>query len=207
MIEAVIFDADGVLVCPQRIWSQQLEHHYHLDSRAVAEFIFIGEFQNCLVGQADLKEVLPPVLEQLNWTRGVEVFVLEWLECEYTVDTALLERITQIRASGVPCYLATNQERYRTAYLEREMGLGVALDGIFSSSTLGFRKPSLEYYHAVQNQLELEGSEILFWDDTLKNVEAAYALNWNAELYTSLEGFDEQMQNLGLLESVFKPFS
>ena len=87
------------------------------------------------------------------------------------------------------------------------MGLGVALDGIFSSSTLGFRKPSLEYYHAVQNQLELEGSEILFWDDTLKNVEAAYALNWNAELYTSLEGFDEQMQNLGLLESVFTPFS
>ena len=207
MIRAVIFDADGVIVSPLRFWANHLEKAHAIDPAPFVEFIFHGDFQKCLIGQADLKEVLPPVLEQLNWTRGVDVFIGEWLEAEHAVDLDLLERIALLRASGIRCYLATNQEKYRTIYLEREMGLGVALDGIFSSSTLGFRKPSLEYYHAVQNQLELEGSEILFWDDTLKNVEAAYALNWNAELYTSLEGFDEQMQNLGLLESVFKPFS
>ena len=201
MVRAVVFDADGVLVRPQRIWSQQLKRHYHLDPRAFVEFIFHGEFQKCLIGQADLKGVLPPVLEQLNWTRGVEVFVREWLETEHAVDAVLLEHIAQIRASGVLCYLATNQERYRTAHLEREMGLGAALDGIFSSSTLGFRKPSLEYYHAVQTRLELGGPEILFWDDTLKNVEAARALSWNAELYTSLEGFEVEMRSRGLLKT------
>jgi len=200
VVRAVILDADSVLVRPERIWSQQLEHQYRLNPRAFTEFIFHGEFQNCLIGRADLKEVLSPVLEQLYWTRGAEVFIREWLESEHALDAALLEHIAQIRASGIPCYLATNQERYRTAYLEREMGLGAVLDGIFSSSTLGFRKPSLEYYQAIQTQLELGGSQILFWDDTLKNVEAARAAGWNAELYTSLEGFETVIRAYSLLE-------
>jgi len=205
VVKVVIFDADGVVVRPQRIWSQQLEHHYSLDPRAFVEFIFHGDFQKCLIGQADLKEMLLPVLERLNWTRGVEVFIREWLECEHAVDAVLLERIAQIRAAGVPCCLATNQERYRTAYLEREMGLGAVLDGIFSSSRLGFRKPDPEYYHAIQTRLECSGSQILFWDDTLRNVEAARAARWNAELYTSLEGFEVEMRSRGLLEAARCP--
>ena len=70
MIRAVIFDADGVIVSPLRFWANQLEKAHAIDPAPFVEFIFHGDFQKCLIGQADLKEVLPPVLGRLNWTRG-----------------------------------------------------------------------------------------------------------------------------------------
>jgi putative hydrolase of the HAD superfamily len=63
------------------------------------------------------------------------------------------------------------------------------------SSDLGFRKPDLGFYKAVQDKIQVPASEILFWDDSLENVTAAREAGWKAEVFTNLEQFDQLMKH------------
>lgn len=60
MIDAVLFDVDGVLVHPWR-FRDLLTRKYGIAPATTAPF-FRGTFESCVVGQADLLGVLPPFL-------------------------------------------------------------------------------------------------------------------------------------------------
>ncbi len=110
----------------------------------------------------------------------------------------LLEQIQILRSQGIPFYLGTNQERNRANYMKLEMGFSSTLDGVFASSDLGFRKPDLGFYTALQNKIQIPASEILFWDDSLENVTAARGAGWNAEVFTGLEEFEITLKKCGI---------
>ncbi len=140
-----------------------------------------------------------PLLKRWGVRVSPDRFLREWLEHEHFVDTGLLSRIQDFRAAGIRCYLGTNQERNRAAYLRDEMGLGAALDGVFASCDLGARKPDAAFYQSVQAQLMTPADEILLWDDAPENVSAAKAAGWRAELYTTLPRFETRVQASKLL--------
>lgn len=60
-------------------------------------------------------------------------------------------------------------------------------DYVFLSFKLGIRKPARELFEKVQEQLSFKKEDILFIDDTEKNVEAAKEFGWNAFQATGLE--------------------
>jgi HAD superfamily hydrolase (TIGR01509 family) len=197
---AMVFDADGVIVTPKTWFVAPAERVHGVPEAEFMAFIR-GEFMRCTTGELELLEVLPTYLERWNVRVSTAEFVRQWLEHENAVDQRMLERIQKIRAAGTPCYLGTNQERNRAAYMKFDMGLEVALDGIFASSDFGVRKPDPEFYCRVQNALGLEAQDILFWDDSSANVEAARAVGWQAELFTTVAQFDQQLNarlNVGL---------
>ncbi|NJK43486.1 MAG: HAD-IA family hydrolase [Pleurocapsa sp. SU_196_0] len=191
-IRAMVFDADGVIVRPRTWFVHAAERTYRIPRAEFMGFIH-GDFKRCTTGELELSEVLPPLLERWQVNVGVDAFIRQWLIHEHALDINLLERIARIRARGMPCYLGTNQERHRAAYMRRDMGLQDALDGVFASSDLGVRKPDAAFYERVQEALHLEPHQILFWDDAAQNVEAARAVGWQAELYTGLRGFDQHL--------------
>jgi hypothetical protein len=45
-----------------------------------------------------------------------------WFEVENAVDTRVIGVIRVLQRAGLTCYLATNQERYRAAYMKTVMG-------------------------------------------------------------------------------------
>jgi len=59
-----------------------------------------------------------------------------------------------------------------------------AFDRIFVSSELGFRKPERAAFDAVSDTIEVAPRNILFFDDTLENVEGARRAALNAVLVT-----------------------
>src|SRR6266699_6685441 len=64
------------------------------------------------------------------------------------------------------CDLATNQEKYRTAYLLDQMGFERQFDGIFSSVYVGYMKHDTAFFEHVLRELkDVKPQEILFWDD------------------------------------------
>jgi putative hydrolase of the HAD superfamily len=77
--------------------------------------------------------------------------------------------------------------------MRKEMGFTEVFDRLFFSCEVGYQKPELAYFHAIQQSLALEPQELLFWDDYLKNVDAARECGWQAELYITFEEFEERM--------------
>ena len=186
----MIFDADGVLVRPESWFVTPAQTRYGIPKTEFMAFIH-GDFKRCTTGEIRLEAVLPEYLERWRVQTNVPAFIREWLEHERNIDHDLLETIQRIREAGIRCYLGTNQEHHRAGYMKREMGLEDALDGVFASCEVGARKPDAAFYQRVQTRLGLEPHEILFWDDVLVNVDAARAIGWHAEVFTSTRDFDD----------------
>ena len=186
MVQAVLFDVDGVLVHPWRFRSH-LAHDHGITPDMTASF-FAGPFVRCVEGQADVLEVLPPFLAVWGWPGSSEDFVARWLSVENAPDEAVLSVVADIRRSGVPCFVASTQERRRARYLAVEMRFDQLFDGLFFSCDVGVEKPNERFFKTVAHRLGRSGTELLFIDDTLTNVEGARAAGWLAEQFSSAEG-------------------
>ena len=78
--------------------------------------------------------------------------------------------------------------------MRTEMEFGEIFDELFFSCDLSYVKPEKEYYLAVQKKLGAAPEEILFWDDSRKQVEGARACGWQAEQFTDYETFRKRLK-------------
>ncbi len=117
MINALVFDVDGVLV-EYKVFASVLERKYGISREMTAPF-FHGPFEDCVLGQADLSEALPDYLVKWNWPGSLEKFIHTWFEADSRINEQMLHFIRAMRAGGRRCYIASTQERQRVAYLER----------------------------------------------------------------------------------------
>ena len=70
--------------------------------------------------------------------------------------------------------------------LDAQVGLD-NYDYVFLSFELGCQKPDSKIYDIVSEKLPFESKDILFIDDSLKNIEEAKRHGWNTLLATGLE--------------------
>ena len=181
MIEAVVFDVDGVLV-RSGAFGQQLRRQLGVPSKALDEF-WKGPFALCSLGLADLKQEVEPFLERWGYRGSVEDCLQNWFEADSTNNSDVLDEVERLRRRGVPCHIASTQERYRAAYLADTLGLANQFDRLFFSCHLGMKKPQLEFYEYVVSELGTSPATLLLIDDQQANVEAARIAGWSAELY------------------------
>lgn len=201
MIKAIIFDVDGVLVNAEK-FSIQLEKEYGISTEKVSPF-FMGEFQSCLLGKADLKDVIEPYLAEWGWKGSVDDFLQFWFKSEHKIDEEVLNIVKHLKKSAL-VFIATNQEKHRTSYLSKEMGFGEVFERIYPSAKIGCLKESPNFFHLMVEDIQehfssdVKHNEILFFDDTEKNVKAAEKAGLNAYLYTDIETFKEKLAGLNL---------
>ena len=189
-IQAVVFDADGVLVFPDR-FSEHLTREHQITQEATRAF-FQGKFHDCLLGSADLTELLPPLLKEWGWQGSAEEFMQLWFSVEDAVDGRVLEWVKTLRNAGFVCCLASNQEPHRAKYMQEVMGFSTHFDHLFFSGVLGMKKPDARFYEAIETALKLSGDQIAFWDDSPSHIDTAKRRGWQAELYTNYEEFQRQ---------------
>ncbi len=200
-IKAILIDVDGVLVQTYFDGKKQFqsanyfEKEYGINPEESAEF-YKQDFLDCITGKADFKDRIKPYLEKWGWSKSVDEYVQEWINSEDNFYPNNLETLKKIRNLGIKVYLTTQQEKYKTEFLENR--LKDYIDGIFSSCDIGYQKHKPEFWNAVLDQLDLQKDEFVFIDDTEKNIEIAKTFGINTVLY-------DEVKNT--LENLFFPSS
>lgn len=193
MVKAIIFDIDGVLINGE-LFSTILERDYGISRERTLPF-FSGIFQECLTGQADLKQELNVLLKEWGWKKTTEEFLTYWFTSQQNIDKDLLAYIEQLKKQGINMYVATNQEKYRTDYLWNSLGFSKIFKAMFSSAHLGHRKHERKFFEKMLEQIkDVKKSEVLLWDDTQINIDVAKAYGIHGEFYHSFEEFKQTME-------------
>lgn len=143
-VKTFVFDADGV-VCVAGTFTQALERHHGIPKERLLPF-FRGVFRECIIGARDLMDELKPRLSEWGWRGSPDEFLRFWFSQEHIICQDVMDCVCALRQRGHTCLLGTNQERYRTSYLRREMKLNDEFDGIYPSCELGSAKPSPEFF-------------------------------------------------------------
>ena len=140
MIQAVIFDFDGMLTHGPR-FSEHYSKEHGISIDEMTPF-FVGPFIDCLVGKADLKDELQKGwLEKWNWTHSADELLKYWFSVGDRLDQNVFDSVGKLRSNGLICVLATNQEKYRTDHLSETFGYNKAFDKVFSSAYTGLKSP------------------------------------------------------------------
>ena len=196
MTKVVLFDLDGiVMVGRKEYFSARYAREHGVPQEDVNEF-FEGQFKRCSFGQCDLKEEILPYLQKWKWPGTVDGFIQEWFSAESTVDNRVLGIIDALRKSGRMCYVASRQEKHRMQYLWDQVGLSHHFDGTFCTCDIGFDKSQREYWDCVIAALGLPPEEIMFFDDTQKNVDMAKEMGIDAHFYDGIHVLEHYARGL-----------
>jgi putative hydrolase of the HAD superfamily len=182
-VEAVLFDADGVVQRPTADRQAQWRALLGSADDAVGKFksdIFAAE-RPCHDGRGDFLPALRQVLVKWNCVGSVDAALRAWTAIE--VDRPIRDLIAEVRASGVPCHLASNQEPYRARHMSDVLDYRSVFDRLFYSCELGCSKPDPDYFRVVLGALEVPPQNVLFIDDMEANVEAARGVGIRAEVF------------------------
>lgn len=195
-MKVLLLDCDGVIITGKR-FIEVRETELGISSKK-ADAFFMKMFQQCLIGKADLKKEIAPYLAEWGWEKSLDEFIQRWFAAESDVDTRMLHYVQELRQQGARCYIATNQEKYRMHYLKDVLHLNTAVDGIFTSCEIGFKKTSQEFFQYVLHALPVgtQPTDIVFWDDSWRHVTVANAVGIHAELYTTFEDFTQKMTRI-----------
>jgi len=187
-VAAVLWDADGVLQDVPDGWEATMRPAVgHLVDDLDAFIAEAVEMERpALRGDDRWVEILPRLLERWGIPEAYDAALKVWLTIEPVEDARALVR--QVRDGGVPCYLATNQDEHRGRFMHETLGYGDLLDGEFYSYELRAAKPEPAYFEAILARIRLPADEVLFVDDSSRNVEAARTVGLRAEHWHSSHG-------------------
>jgi len=182
-VEAILFDADGVVQRPTADRQAQWRALVGGIDEAVKPFkldIFTVE-RPCHDGTGDFVSALSGVLARWKCRGSVDDALRAWTAIE--VDQAVMDLIAKVRASGVPCHLATNQEPYRARHMRQALEYGRAFDRLFFSCEMGCSKPDPAFFTMIIQSLNLAPDTVLFIDDMEANIAAAESVGIRSELF------------------------
>src|SRR5262245_24406491 len=171
-IQAILFDADGVLQRPAALrrdaWKQLLGADLDVDAFVAA--VFDAE-RHAVAGGFDFIAAFAELLVRWHCQGDIEDGLRAWTMIE--PDAEVVQLVQALRQRNLTCCLATNQEPYRASFMSQQLGYRGLFDREFYSCYMGVAKPAPEYFHSIVGELGVSAADVLFLDDRDDNIMAA----------------------------------
>ena len=180
MYKALLFDIDGVLLIHKQLFIDEISKTLNDEAYTILHMFNDEEINiKCDKGECDPLVEIKPYLQKAGWKQGVE----EYLEKEYSfeergIDYSLLSMIAEINNRKMKCFIGSNQNYHRKAFLIEKMRLNEIVEESYFSCDLGSAKPETAYWENAFSRMKekissLMPQEVLFFDDKRENVDSA----------------------------------
>ena len=187
-VKVIAWDFDGVLnnniENGRFVWSRTFERDLGLPLADFHTYLFHGRFQQAMVGDADLKDLISDWLKTHDTAHSADDILDYWFARDALTDAQMLSCLKQVNIRGRRNIIATNNEVYRANYIEHDMGFSQHVDQIFAAGRMRIAKPSLDYFKHIEQALRLPPSAFLLIDDMAENIDAAWQAGWKAHHHT-----------------------
>ncbi len=184
MTKCIMLDVDGVLISGRptdgQFWTHTMKDDIGLDPSVLVNAFFKEHWASVVTGQSDLIPTLAACLKRHGLDIEAEEIVAYWFANDARIIEDMVSDISDIRSNGIPVFLATNQDHQRAAYIMETLELGMKVDGIIYSAIAKAQKPEAAFFQFAEQSSGFSGTDILFIDDTLANIEGAARAGWNA---------------------------
>lgn len=128
--------------------------------------------------------------------------IMAWAERGEEMAAGPIEQavsvLADLKSAGILCYSLSNMEPGAFAIRCMRFPFMAWFDGHVISGIEGIAKPEQQIFQLLLQRYALEPAEIVFVDDSPRNVEAARALGMNAVLYTTAAQLRRELQALGI---------
>ena len=110
---------------------------------------------------------------------------------DYTADL-----LNELKDKGYKLYILSNYpDEWFDLHSKTQFSFIPYVDGMIVSGKVKMIKPDSSIYELLLNTYELKASECMFFDDRVKNVEAALRLGIDAHVFTDVESCREAISN------------
>lgn len=137
--------------------------------------------------EMEFKKVYELIKKDLNLKVDYNYFVMKY---DYFFDKVdFYENVKNYEISlKDKCYIGilSNLTIFDKKRLDKQVGLK-NYDYVFLSFEIGIRKPNIEIFKYVQDNVPFDKKDILFIDDKLENIETAKSFGWNVLCCSGLE--------------------
>lgn len=184
MITTVLFDLDGVIRHFDPQHAADIEHRHGLEPGTLMSTAFRPEHVTpAITGKMSRAEWFGKV----GTIIGCPAATSEWLTDIGTPDPVILAMIDDLRSQDVTIAMLTNGT---TAIHDELRALDIAhhFDTVFNSAIIGIAKPDPGVYAHVCLHLSVSAGEVVFVDDSIKNVAAAADAGMSAHHFESVPG-------------------
>jgi glucose-1-phosphatase len=181
-IQALLFDLGGVVVDID--FNRAFAHWQPMSRLSLAElktaFTFDAPYQRHERGEINAAEYFAHLAQHLQ-LHGDEARIAEGWNSIFIDEIAETRRMVEAARAKLPCYAFTNTNAaHQAAWSARFPAVVQAFEHVFVSSEIGHRKPDRGAFEFVARSVSVPIESILFFDDTLANVEGALAAGLEA---------------------------
>lgn len=199
MIKAVVFDIGWVLIewAPESVYDRLIGQE-----RRIALFDQVPLFEvNLDVDRGapfeasfqDLAEAYP------DWADEIALWPKHWSEFVSPQIDHSVRLLRALRAKGVPVFALTNFGDETFDRAQAMYPFFTEFDRRYVSGRLKMVKPDAEIYAAVERDSGFAPEDLIFTDDSPKNIAAAAARGWQTHLFEGPQGWADRLVAEGLL--------
>ena len=194
-IKYILFDIDGVLVKATNSADEILEKN-HLN---MEEFFAnwgdsqsVFDFETGKISQEDFARLRSEELEN----RISPATIIEILKARKSILFPGVEELLEnLHRENYKLACLSNTNILHWNSIEGKMIFDNCFCIQFLSYQLGLVKPNKEIYIHVMETLQCKGHEILYFDDSKKNIETALELGWNAVYVQDFYDLEEKIKD------------
>lgn len=193
MIKTILLDFGGILSDNVDSWNTMYKRIPEKTGLTIEELneIFSKHWIEVSVGKKDFTDILDMFIKRSK-NKITREDLLEIYSSDTKIYEDVLEIVTQLKNKGFMVIILSNEskvgEKIRLGKIEK------FVDKIYSSSSIGIRKPDAQIFNYVLSKENLQSNETLFIDDRERNIIAAETLGIRGIVYKNIQQLKEDLE-------------